>query len=226
MMKKRTKNVLWTVLGIIIALIVIGVAALLIDGRSPQAILVSHALTKSTMEDYEKGKGDMTDKSTVEVPGDVVFPREVRQYRVGNMQVFHMEPQDESKPVVLYIHGGAYLHNFTPHHWAAMAEWAQTTGCGIVTPNYPLLYCYTASDAHPLMVQLYQQLLEQYPGSPWLRSCATIQLPCHATWCSSHPGWMCWEAMIRYRRRTPFSMQKCCVKWVPTGRASWTRATR
>jgi acetyl esterase/lipase len=163
-MKKRTKNVLRTVLGIILALIVIGVAAVLIDGRSPQAILVSHALTKSTMEDYEKGKGDTTDKSTVEIPSDVHFPREMRQYRVGNMQVFHMEPQDESKPVVLYIHGGAYLHNFSPRHWAAMAEWTEATGCGIVTPNYPLLYCYTASDAHPLMVQLYQQLLKQYPG--------------------------------------------------------------
>ena len=163
-MKKRTKNVLWTLAGILIALLVIGAAIVLIDGRSPQAILVSHALTKSTMEDYEQGKGDKTDKSTVEIPEDAKFPREMRQYRVGNMQVFHMEPQDDSKPVVLYIHGGAYLHNFSPQHWITMAEWAETTGCGIVTPNYPLLYCYTASDAHPLMMQLYLQLLEQYPA--------------------------------------------------------------
>lgn len=28
----------------------------LIDGRSPQAIVVSHALNKSTMEDYERNK--------------------------------------------------------------------------------------------------------------------------------------------------------------------------
>ena len=161
-MKKRLKNVLWTIVGIIIALIVFGAAFCLIDGRSPQAILVSHALTKSTMEDYENGKGDKTDKSTVEIPEEVKFPREMRQYRVGNMQVFHMEPQDDSKPVVLYIHGGAYLHNFTPRHWAAIAEWVEATGCGIVTPNYPLLYCYTAKDAHPLMMQLYQQLVKQY----------------------------------------------------------------
>ena len=163
-MKKRTKNVLWTLAGLIIALIVIGAAVWLIDGRSPQAIIVSHALTKTTMEDYERSKGDTTDKSTVEIPAEVKFPRAMRQYRVGNMQVFHMEPQDDSKPVVLYIHGGAYYHNFTDQHWKVMAEWAQTTGCGIVTPNYPLLYCYTASDAHPLMMQLYQQLIKQYPA--------------------------------------------------------------
>ena len=116
------------------------------------------------MEDYEKGKGDKTDKSTVEIPSDVKFPREVRQYRVGNMQVFHMEAQDDSKPIVLYIHGGAYFHNFSSRHFNAMTEWANTTGCGMVIPNYPLLYCYTASDAHPLMLQLYQQLIQQYSG--------------------------------------------------------------
>ena len=85
----------------------------------------------------------------------------MRQYRVGNMQVFHMEAEDDSKPIVLYIHGGAYLNNFEELHWKAMAEWAESTGCGIVAPNYPLLYCYTASDAHPLMMQLYQQLIKQ-----------------------------------------------------------------
>jgi len=161
-MKKRTKNVLRTLAGILAAIIVIGGAALLIDGRSPQAIVIGHLFTQSTMEDYEQAKGDMTDKSTVEIPADAEFPREMRQYRIGGMQVFHMEAEDESKPVVLYIHGGAYVHNFSDRHFQAMAEWAKATGCGIVAPNYPLLYCYTARDAHPLMMQLYQQLVQQY----------------------------------------------------------------
>ena len=161
-MKKRTKNVLLTLVGIIAAIVIIGGLVWLIDGRSPQAIVVSHSLPQSTIEDYEKYRGDTTDQSTVEIPGDVIFPREMRQYRVGNIQVFHMEPLDESKPVVLYIHGGAYYHNFSSRHWAAIAEWASTTDCGIVAPNYPLLYCYTAKDAHPLMMQLYQQLVKQY----------------------------------------------------------------
>ena len=43
-----------------------------------------------------------------------------------------------------------------------MAEWAETTGCGIVAPNYPLLYRYTVKDAFPLMLQLYRQLQERY----------------------------------------------------------------
>ena len=87
----------------------------------------------------------------------------MRLYMVGGiMQVFHTEPADDTKPVVLYIHGGAYINNFADLHWKAMAYWAKATGCGVVTPNYPLLYRYTAADAHPLVFRLYQQLLEQY----------------------------------------------------------------
>ena len=161
-MKRRTKKVLLTLAGIIAAIVIIGGIACLIDGRSPQAIVISHLFDQATMDSYNQQRGDTTDQSTVEIPEDVTFPREMRQYRVGGMQVFHMEPQDDSKPVVLYIHGGAYYHNFSSRHWKAMAEWAETTGCGIVAPNYPLLYCYTARDAHPLMMQLFQQLVKQY----------------------------------------------------------------
>ena len=163
-MKRKAKKVLLTLVGVIAAIVIIGGVASLIDGRSPQAIVISHLFDQATMETYNQERGDMTDKSTVEIPDDAKFPREMRQYRVGNMQVFHMEAQDDSKPIVLYIHGGAYYHNFSPLHFKAMAEWAEVTGCGIVAPNYPLLYCFTAKDAHPLMFELYQQLVKQYPA--------------------------------------------------------------
>jgi acetyl esterase/lipase len=106
------------------------------------------------METYAMRKAEKTDKSTIEIPDGVTFPRELTQYRVGHMQVFESPAQDDSKPVLLYIHGGAYYQNFNMLHWKAMAEWAETTGCGIVAPNYPMLYQYTAKDAHPLMIQL------------------------------------------------------------------------
>ena len=162
--KKIFRRLFLTVLALIAAVIVIGLGFWLIDGRSPQAFIVSHSLTKSTMETYVMRKGEKTDKSTIEIPDRVEFPREVTQYRVGHMQVFESAPLDDSKPVLLYIHGGAYYLNFSALHWKAMTEWAKMTGCGIVAPNYPLLYQYTAKDAHSLMLQLYRQLLERFPA--------------------------------------------------------------
>ena len=160
--KRIFRKLFLTVLALIAIIIVAGLGIRLIDGRSPQAFIVAHLFHQSTMEEYEKGKGDMTDKSTVAIPEGVEFPREVKQYRVGDMQVFEVAAEDGSKPIVLYIHGGAYYHNFSSRHWKAMAEWAETTGCGIVAPNYPLLYRYTVKDAFPLMLQLYRQLQERY----------------------------------------------------------------
>lgn len=92
------------------------------------------------MDEYLKTKGDNTDKSTEEIPSGVKFTRKVSQYRVGGMQVFEVAPKKDTCPIVLYIHGGAYIHNFNKLHWTAMAEWAKSTGCGLVVPNYPLLY--------------------------------------------------------------------------------------
>ena len=162
--KKILRRLFLAVLLLIAAVVVIGVGFRLIDGRSPQAYIVAHILPQSTMEDYEKGRGDTTDKSTVEIPDDVEFPRDVTQYKVGHMQVFECAAEDDSKPIVLYIHGGAYFHNFSSRHWSAMTEWTEMTGCGMVIPNYPLLFRYTVKDAFPLMVQLYRQLLTRFPA--------------------------------------------------------------
>lgn len=160
--KKILRKVFLAVAALIAVIILICLGIRLIDGRSPQAIIVTKMFPKNNMDGYYKAKADTTDKSTVDIPGDVSFPREVKQYRVGGMQVFEVAAEDDSKPIVLYIHGGAYLNNFSSRHWMAMAEWARTTGCGIVTPNYPLLYRYTVKDAFPLMMQLYYQLQERF----------------------------------------------------------------
>ena len=160
--KKILRRLFLTVLALIAAVIIIGLGFWLIDGRSPQAYFVAHILPQTTMEDYERGKVDTTDKSIVEIPDGVGFPREVTQYKVGHMQVFECAAEDDTTPIVLYIHGGAYVNNFSLPHWKAMAEWAKMTGCGMVIPNYPLLFRYTAKDAHPLMLQLYRQLQERF----------------------------------------------------------------
>ena len=55
-MKRRTKNVLRTLVGIIVAIIVIGGAVWLIDGRSPQAIIISHSFPKLTLENYDTSR--------------------------------------------------------------------------------------------------------------------------------------------------------------------------
>ena len=163
-MNMKTKKILRIVAAVIIAILVVGGGVWLITGRSPMAIIVKSALHQMDTESYDKAMADKTDKRTTEIPADVVFPREVVQYTIGDMQVFEVPAENDTKPVVLYLHGGAYVHNFTSQHWKAMAEWAKATGCGIVAPNYPLLPLHTAAEAHPLIMQLYRELLKGIPA--------------------------------------------------------------
>ncbi|MBR3527847.1 MAG: alpha/beta hydrolase [Bacteroidales bacterium] len=158
----KSKTLLWTLTGIAAAVVLLLVGIKIFDGRSVKAIFVRQVLGFRVLNSakYDFDKADMTDKSTIEMP-DVKFPRPLREYRVGGMQVFEADAEDDSKPVLLYIHGGAYCHNFTKQHWQAMAKWADETGCGIVAPNYPLLPLHTATEAHPLMMRLYESLLER-----------------------------------------------------------------
>lgn len=160
--KKILRRLLLVILVLVVAVLVVGLGFRLIDGRSPQAYVVAQILPQTTMEDYERGKTDMTDKSVVEIPDGVEFARKVTQYKVGHMQVFECVAEDDAKPIVLYIHGGAYVNNFSTAHWKAMAQWAEMTGCGMVIPNYPLLFRYTVKDAFPLMMQLYRQLQKRF----------------------------------------------------------------
>ena len=57
--EKVIKRVFLTVTALIACVLILCLGFWLIDGRSPQAYLVAHALPQTTMEAYEKGKGDM-----------------------------------------------------------------------------------------------------------------------------------------------------------------------
>ena len=132
-----------------------------------QAGLVrTYAHTRAlTMAGYEKAMADNTDKSTASIPGNVRFPREVTEYRFEGMQVFRMEPADDSKPILFYLHGGAYAKSFDKNHWKSLADIARQTGCGLIAPNYPLLPRHTALEAHRLVMGLYADLVGRVPAN-------------------------------------------------------------
>jgi len=163
---RSPEKLLWTLAGIAAALLIIFLGIKLFDGRSPQAVFVHEVIgfRALDMKKYAEDKADLSDKGTIEVPTGFKFPRPVREYRVEGMQVFEVAPADDSKLVLLYLHGGGYCHNFAKQHWKALAGWADEAGCGVVAPNYPLLPLRTAADAHPPVMALYRDLLGRYPA--------------------------------------------------------------
>lgn len=72
-------------------------------------------------------------------------------------------------PVVLYLHGGAFIHPITRPHWDFIAEMAERLGATFVVPLYPLAPDHDCKAVSRFVLGLYRHLLEQYgPSSPIL----------------------------------------------------------
>ena len=69
-----------------------------------------------------------------------------------------------SGPLVLYLHGGAYVNGFNAHQWRFMDRLARQTGCTVVAPAYHLAPWADYARAYDDLTALYRTLLAEYPG--------------------------------------------------------------
>lgn len=164
-------NVKRILLGLPLAcFLMLGMSSCRIGGASIQSKIVRMVLVKKAMtpKTYALSMSNKEDKGTIELPKNIKFPREVREYRFEGMQVFEMSASEETKPIIFYLHGGAYINNFSKQHFAYLADFAKQTGCGFVAPNYPLLPLHTAEEAHRLVLALYLDIVKEYPNRPIL----------------------------------------------------------
>jgi|SRR5690606_31982873 acetyl esterase/lipase len=76
-----------------------------------------------------------------------------------NRNVFTLHPkQTASGTHILYLHGGAYVQNFTKQHWTFLGMLIDATRCTITAPDYPLAPTHTYRDVFAMMVPLYKEL--------------------------------------------------------------------
>jgi acetyl esterase/lipase len=60
---------------------------------------------------------------------------------------------------VLYLHGGAYVHQIQPDHWSFLARLVERTGAAVTAPLYPLAPTYHHDDTIPMVRDCYHELL-------------------------------------------------------------------
>lgn len=72
-------------------------------------------------------------------------------------------------PVVLYLHGGAFIHPITRPHWDFIAGMAERLGATFVVPLYPLAPEHDCKAVSRFSLRLYRHLLDRYgPSGPIL----------------------------------------------------------
>lgn len=94
-----------------------------------------------------------------------------RRLKVGwdtmeGCEVYRVAPRNR-KPAghVLYLHGGAYVHDIAAPHWWFIARMAESTGLAFTVPLYPLAPVHTCADASRAVTAVYRRLLDEHPGS-------------------------------------------------------------
>lgn len=76
---------------------------------------------------------------------------------------FYANEATSSGRTVFYLHGGAYLHDFSPFHWRFLEKLIGETGAMVVAPAYRLVPFATWKDAFELIVPVYKDYVEQHP---------------------------------------------------------------
>jgi acetyl esterase/lipase len=71
---------------------------------------------------------------------------------------------DGTGPLVLYLHGGAYVNGFNAHQWRFMDRLARQTGCTVVAPAYHLAPWADYTRAYDDLMSLYRALMAENPG--------------------------------------------------------------
>ena len=133
-------------------------------GRSFTAMIVSSYLraNRMTVKSANEDLKDETDKMHYKIEDDIKFPRPVTKRMCNKMEVFESPGDGKSNLTFMYIHGGAYCHQFTKYHWKFLAEIAEQTGCAFTTPNYPLTPKYTWKEAHSMVIDYYKEFIKTH----------------------------------------------------------------
>lgn len=87
-------------------------------------------------------------------------------YRLEDRQhgsVFYLNEKSASDRTVFYMHGGAYIHDFSPFHWRYLKKLIERTDAEVIAPAYRLTPYGTVRDAFGLIVPLYREYREKHP---------------------------------------------------------------
>lgn len=77
--------------------------------------------------------------------------------------IFYLNEESGSDRTVLYLHGGAYVHDFSPFHWRYLKKLIRRTGIEVIAPAYRLTPYGSFRDAFRLIVPLYREYRERHP---------------------------------------------------------------
>lgn len=126
-----------------------------------RAISVVLRLTrKPRMATVERARKRIAEpKGSAEPPKALRSRHDVRTRQVQGFPCTTVAPRDGGTGrAVVYLHGGAYIGEIAPQHWALVSRLADA-GVRVEVPLYGLAPQHTYREAYPLVTEVYRDLL-------------------------------------------------------------------
>ncbi|KMQ65316.1 hypothetical protein ACM39_16705 [Chryseobacterium sp. FH2] len=126
-------------------------------------ILLRLANTKGSWE-REMLSGQIDLKSyRPEPPKWLRYRLQVETERMNGRKVYTLSPKkDISDTVVLFLHGGGYIHPAALQHWQFVRDLIIKSKCTVIFPDYPLAPTFTYKDSFQMIEPLYKRLLAEH----------------------------------------------------------------
>jgi acetyl esterase/lipase len=80
---------------------------------------------------------------------------------VSGYPCYTFAPRGGHRREVLYLHGGAYVHDAGNAHWLLTARLLRALRCRVTFPIYPLAPSHTFRTAHAMVLDVYRDLLSR-----------------------------------------------------------------
>lgn len=122
---------------------------------------IANSILKFTKPDYmdssHKTKEFLSEKSKKESKPFRAF---FKSFKFNEMEVFHYGDEN-SKNMILFLHGGAYVNDINMQHHLFCLKLARKLNAYVLAPVYPLAPNHTAIETYKLMTDLYKELLQK-----------------------------------------------------------------
>lgn len=93
-------------------------------------------------------------------PARVAARLDVAERAVAGSPVYEVRPKGgDAARRILYIHGGAFCFQMTPHHWGLVAELAERLCAHVTVPIYPLAPEHGLPEVEAMMGEVYREVL-------------------------------------------------------------------
>ena len=142
-----------------------------VEGRSLTSYVLEKTLVRNDYKrsDLKRSKEEvnqyfheleMINEKPVRNPSPIL-KKDVREDMIDGMQVFVWNDHDDpNQRVIMYLHGGSYIHQPSDLHYKAVEDVSKQTDAKAVFPVYPKAPKYTYKDAFPKIEKVYRRILE------------------------------------------------------------------